>query len=191
MLIRIYNLLGQQKKSAEYFTLLEEQNLEEWVNNDFGKVLVNLFETAVAQTMGYPAQICVMAEFCGKALAIEHDGSVFSCDHFVYPQFKVGNINQRDYPDLIETPIQQQFSTRKPIGSQTHCQRCDQRSLCHGACPAQRIDENGELSILAKHYLCEGYYQFFSHLRPYLDAMGRCLHRGLPPLYYARFMRQN
>jgi len=164
---------------------------EEWRKGDIGKVYVSHFDNALGMHLGMPSSICVHAPQCGENLVVEHNGDVYSCDHFVYPEFKVGNINQRDYPDLIETPIQQQFSTRKPIGSQTHCQRCDQRSLCHGACPAQRIDENGELSISAKHYLCEGYYQLFSHLRPYLDAMGQCLHRGLPPLYYARFMRQN
>ena len=164
---------------------------EEWRKGDVGKVYVSHFDNALGMHLGMPSSICVHAPQCGENLVVEHNGDVYSCDHFVYPEFKVGNINQRDYPDLIETPIQQHFSTRKPIGSQTHCQRCDQRSLCHGACPAQRIDENGELSISAKHYLCEGYYQLFSHLRPYLDAMGQCLHRGLPPLYYARFMRQN
>lgn len=164
---------------------------EEWRKGDIGKVYVSHFDNALGMHLGMPSSICVHAPQCGENLVVEHNGDVYSCDHFVYPEFKLGNINQRDYPDLIETPIQQQFSTRKPIGSQTHCQRCDQRSLCHGACPAQRIDENGELSISAKHYLCEGYYQLFSHLRPYLDAMGRCLQRGLPPLYYARFMRQN
>lgn len=164
---------------------------EEWRKGDIGKVYVSHFDNALGMHLGMPSSICVHAPQCGENLVVEHNGDVYSCDHFVYPEFKVGNINQRDYPDLIETPIQQQFSTRKPIGSQTHCQRCDQRSLCHGACPAQRIDANGELSISAKHYLCEGYYQLFSHLRPYLDAMGQCLHRGLPPLYYARFMRQN
>lgn len=164
---------------------------EEWRKGDIGKVYVSHFDNALGMHLGMPSSICVHAPQCGENLVVEHNGDVYSCDHFVYPEFKLGNINQRDYPDLIETPIQQQFSTRKPIGSQTHCQRCDQRSLCHGACPAQRIDENGELSISAKHYLCEGYYQLFSHLRPYLEAMGRCLQRGLPPLYYARFMRQN
>lgn len=164
---------------------------EEWRKGDIGKVYVSHFDNALGMHLGMPSSICVHAPQCGENLVIEHNGDVYSCDHFVYPEFKVGNINQRDYPDLIETPVQQQFSTRKPIGSQTHCLQCDQRSLCHGACPAQRIDENGELSISAKHYLCEGYYQLFSHLRPYLEAMGRCLQRGLPPLYYARFMRQN
>ena len=162
---------------------------EDWRKGDIGKIYVSHFDNALGMHLGMTSSICVHAPQCGENLVIEHNGDAYSCDHFVYPEFKVGNINQRDYPDLIETPIQQQFATRKPTGSQIHCQRCDQRSLCHGACPAQRINANGDLSISAKHYLCDGYYQFFSHLRPYLDAMGRCLQRGLPPLYYARFMR--
>ena len=183
--------VSERSVSPEQFGQFMVDVFEEWRKGDIGKVYVSHFDNALGMHLGMPSSICVHAPQCGENLVVEHNGDVYSCDHFVYPEFKLGNINQRDYPDLIETPIQQQFSTRKPIGSQTHCQRCDQRSLCHGACPAQRIDENGELSISAKHYLCEGYYQLFSHLRPYLDAMGRCLQRGLPPLYYARFMRQN
>lgn len=183
--------VSERSVSPAQFGQFMVEVFEEWRKGDIGKVYVSHFDNALGMHLGMPSSICVHAPQCGENLVVEHNGDVYSCDHFVYPEFKVGNINQRDYPDLIETPIQQQFSTRKPIGSQTHCQRCDQRPLCHGACPAQRIDENGELSISAKHYLCEGYYQLFSHLRPYLEAMGRCLQRGLPPLYYARFMRQN
>lgn len=181
--------VSERSVSPEQFGQFMVDVFEEWRKGDIGKVYVSHFDNALGMHLGMPSSICVHAPQCGENLVIEHNGDAYSCDHFVYPEFKVGNINQRDYPDLIETPIQQQFATRKPTGSQIHCQRCDQRSLCHGACPAQRIDANGELSISAKHYLCDGYYQFFSHLRPYLDAMGRCLQRGLPPLYYARFMR--
>ncbi|ANQ28407.1 anaerobic sulfatase maturase [Vibrio natriegens] len=181
--------VSERSVSPEQFGQFMVDVFEEWRKGDIGKVYVSHFDNALGMHLGMPSSICVHAPQCGENLVIEHNGDAYSCDHFVYPEFKVGNINQRDYPDLIETPIQQQFATRKPTGSQIHCQRCDQRSLCHGACPAQRIDANGELFISAKHYLCDGYYQFFSHLRPYLDAMGRCLQRGLPPLYYARFMR--
>lgn len=183
--------VSKRSVSPQQFGQFMVDVFEEWRKEDIGKVFVSHFDNALGMHMGMPSSICVHAPQCGENLVIEHNGDVYSCDHFVFPEFKIGNINQRDYPDLIETPIQQQFSTRKPIGSETHCQRCEQRSLCHGACPAQRIDESGEISISAKHYLCEGYYQLFSHLRPYLEAMGQCLKRRLPPLYYARFMRRD
>ncbi|KHA60687.1 arylsulfatase [Vibrio variabilis] len=181
--------VSKRSVSPQQFGQFMVDVFEEWRKEDIGKVFVSHFDNALGMHLGMPSSICVHAPQCGENLVIEHNGDVYSCDHFVFPEFKIGNINQRDYPDLIETPIQQQFSARKPIGSETHCQRCEQRSLCHGACPAQRIDESGEISISAKHYLCGGYYQLFSHLRPYLEAMGQCLKRGLPPLYYARFMR--
>ncbi|KHD24990.1 arylsulfatase [Vibrio caribbeanicus] len=183
--------VSKRSVSPQQFGQFMVDVFEEWRKEDIGKVFVSHFDNALGMHLGMPSSICVHAPQCGENLVIEHNGDVYSCDHFVFPEFKIGNINQRDYPDLIETPIQQQFSTRKPIGSETHCQRCEQRSLCHGACPAQRIDESGEIAISAKHYLCEGYYQLFSHLRPYLEAMGQCLKRGLPPLYYARFMRRD
>ena len=160
-----------------------------WRQNDIGRVFVSHFDNALGMSLGMPSSICVHAPVCGDNIVVEHNGDVYSCDHFVYPEFRLGNIQHQDYPDLIETPIQQQFSSRKPTGSRMHCQACPQRDLCNGACPAQRIDQNGELSITAPHYLCEGYKLFFTHIRPYLVAMGQCLRRGIPPFEYQRFMR--
>ncbi|WP_262506903.1 SPASM domain-containing protein [Vibrio vulnificus] len=164
---------------------------ETWRQHDMGEVFVSHFDNALGMQLGMPSSICVHALQCGDNLVIEHNGDAYSCDHFVYPEFKLGNVRERDYPDLIETPIQQQFSLRKPMGSQLHCQGCSQRHLCHGACPAQRIDDNGELSLTAKHYLCAGYFAFFSHIQPYLRAMGECLRRQLPASAYRQFLRQS
>ncbi|WP_238322137.1 SPASM domain-containing protein [Vibrio mexicanus] len=161
---------------------------EAWREADIGKIFISHFDNALGMSLGMPSNICVHSPQCGDNIVMEHNGDVYSCDHFVYPEFKLGNLKQKDYPDLIETPIQQQFSTRKPIGSQLHCMRCDQRDLCNGACPAQRINDEGELAIDAKHVLCAGYYAFFSHLRPYLRAMGECVRRNIPATYYQKFL---
>ncbi|MGD8109263.1 anaerobic sulfatase maturase [Vibrio sp. TRT 17S01] len=163
---------------------------DEWRKHDIGQVFVSHFDNALGMHLGMPSSICVHAPQCGDNLVMEHNGDVYSCDHFVYPEFKVGNLTQQEYPDLIETKVQQQFSNRKPIGTQQHCLGCSQRSLCHGACPAQRIDSNGELSLTAKHYLCEGYYEFFAYLRPYLDAMGHCIRRNVSPAFYPKFLNR-
>lgn len=162
---------------------------EEWRQEDIGKVHVSHFDNALGMHMGLPSSNCVHAPQCGENLIVEHNGDVYSCDHFAFPEFKVGNINHKDYPLLIETPVQTSFSHRKPIGSDLYCQGCAQRSLCHGACPAQRIDENGELSIIAEHYLCQGYFEFFSHIRPYLDAMAQCIIRNKTASEYQEYLR--
>ncbi|MCU8315889.1 anaerobic sulfatase maturase [Vibrio vulnificus] len=183
--------VSSRSVSPEQFGQFMIDVFETWRQHDMGEVFVSHFDNALGMQLGMPSSICVHAPQCGDNLVIEHNGDAYSCDHFVYPEFKLGNVRERDYPDLIETPIQQQFSLRKPMGSQLHCQGCSQRHLCHGACPAQRIDDNGELSLTAKHYLCAGYFAFFSHIQPYLRAMGECLRRQLPASSYRQFLRQS
>ncbi|MCF8777303.1 anaerobic sulfatase maturase [Vibrio sp. IRLE0018] len=183
--------VSSRSVSPEQFGQFMIDVFETWRQHDMGEVFVSHFDNALGMQLGMPSSICVHAPQCGDNLVIEHNGDAYSCDHFVYPEFKLGNVRERDYPDLIETPIQQQFSLRKPMGSQLHCQGCSQRYLCHGACPAQRIDDNGELSLTAKHYLCAGYFAFFSHIQPYLRAMGECLRRQLPASAYRQFLRQS
>ncbi|MEI8658155.1 anaerobic sulfatase maturase [Vibrio sp. Hal054] len=160
-----------------------------WRENDIGRVFVSHFDNALGMSLGMPSSSCVHSSSCGNNLVIEHNGDVYSCDHFVYPQFKLGNIKRSDYPDLIETPIQQNFSLGKPSSSALHCGQCSQRYLCHGACPAQRINQNGEISFTEKHHLCEGYFMFFSFIEPYLKAMGECLRQQLPVIYYSHFVK--
>ncbi|ENM5815772.1 anaerobic sulfatase maturase [Vibrio mimicus] len=170
--------ISSRSVSAQQFGQFMIDVFEEWRQHHIGQVFVSHFDNALGMSLGLPSSICVHAQRCGDNLAVEHNGDVYSCDHFVFPEFKLGNLREHDYPDLIETPIQQSFSERKPIGSQLHCQGCPQWDLCHGACPAQRLNDRGELSLTAPHHLCAGYKQFFTHLRPYLRAMGKCLRAG-------------
>ncbi|PKF81111.1 anaerobic sulfatase maturase [Vibrio sp. vnigr-6D03] len=180
--------ISHRSVSAEQFGCFMIEVFEVWRKRDLGRVFVSHFDNALGMELGMPSTNCVHSPQCGENLVMEHNGDVYSCDHFVYPEFKLGNLNRRDYPDLIETPVQQSFAKRKPVGTALHCVNCSQRDLCYGACPAQRIDEVGELSITAKHRLCEGYFAFFSHIRPYLKAMGACLKRGWSPVHYVRFL---
>jgi len=180
--------VSHRSVGAKQFGRFMIEVFEAWRAHDIGRVFVSHFDNALGMTLGMPSSSCVHAPMCGDNIVLEHNGDVYSCDHFVYPQFKLGNVNRSDYPDLIETPIQQQFSERKPRGLQLHCAACPQRSLCHGACPAQRINALGELDINAGHYLCQGYYAFFGHIRPYLQAMANCLRHRLPATAYQRFM---
>ncbi|CAK2135221.1 putative anaerobic sulfatase maturation enzyme AslB [Vibrio crassostreae] len=146
----------------------------EWVNNDFGRVLVNLFETAVAQVMGMPAQLCVTAEFCGKGLAIEHNGDVFSCDHYVYPEYRLANINERPLNEIAISTRQYSFGMAKKSSLPQYCLNCEYLKYCWGECPKNRLltAPNGESGL---NYLCPGIKMFFEHALPILVGISTLL----------------
>lgn len=136
---------------------------DEWIATDFGRIHVNLFETAVAQSMGLPAQTCTQAQFCGKGLAVEHNGDVFSCDHFVYPEYQIGNIHNKHLGDMAFSPEQEKFGTDKFTTLPKQCQTCDYLKLCWGECPKNRLikTRDGEVGL---NYLCSGLYKFYNHI---------------------------
>ncbi|MCG9695565.1 anaerobic sulfatase maturase [Shewanella sp. Isolate11] len=150
---------------------------EEWINNDLGKVLVNLFETALAQTMGMPSQLCVTAEFCGKALAIEHDGSVYSCDHFVYPEYKIGNINDKQLNNMAFSIRQEAFGMSKRDSLPDYCLECKHLKLCWGECPKNRIIKtpSGDIGL---NYLCSGLQDFFDYASPILVGLAKVIEQN-------------
>lgn len=149
---------------------------EEWVNNDLGRVQVNLFETAVAQTMGMPAQICVTSEFCGKGLAIEKNGDIFSCDHYVYPEYRLGNVQNTQLAHMAFSERQKAFGLGKRDTLPAACKTCPYLKLCYGECPKNRIvrSEEGELGM---NYLCPGIKAFFHYAQPILVGIGTILKR--------------
>lgn len=138
---------------------------DEWLATDFGRIHVNLFETAVAQAAGMPAQTCTQSEFCGKGLVVEHDGDVYSCDHFVYPEYKIGNLNQTHLGYLAFSAVQEKFGMDKRNTLPTQCRRCDYLKLCWGECPKNRLirTKDGEPEL---NYLCSGLYAFYKHIDP-------------------------
>ena len=146
------------------------QVFDEWVNNDLGRVLVNLFETAVAQLMGKPSQLCVTSEFCGKGLAIEHDGSVYSCDHYVYPEYSLGNVNQRPLNEMAISVRQHGFGMAKRDSLPAQCKQCSYLKLCWGECPKNRLlkTSDGEHGL---NFLCSGISAFFKHAMPVLTGI--------------------
>ena len=143
---------------------------EEWVNNDLGRVQVNLFETAVAQMMGMPAQICTTAEFCGKGLAVEKNGDVFSCDHYVYPEYQIGNIADNSLARMAFSERQQAFGMGKCDTLPQQCKQCPYLKLCHGECPKNRLvlTTDGEAGL---NYLCPGIKAFFNYAEPILAGI--------------------
>lgn len=149
---------------------------EEWVNHDLGRVQVNLFETAVAQTMGMPAQICITSEFCGKGLAIEKNGDIFSCDHYVYPEYQLGNVQTTRLAHMAFSERQKAFGLGKRETLPAACKRCPYLKLCYGECPKNRIvrSEEGELGL---NYLCPGIKAFFHYAQPMLVGIATLLKR--------------
>lgn len=138
---------------------------DEWRRKDLGKVLVNHFETLVAQHLGLPPQMCVYHEFCGKGLAIEHDGGVYACDHFVYPEYLVGDIKDRQLSELVFSPAQVRFGYAKSETLPRYCRECPYLTDCWGECPKNRIlcTKDGEPGL---NYLCRGIKKYLNHALP-------------------------
>lgn len=149
---------------------------EEWVNNDLGRVQVNLFETAVAQTLGLPGQICVTSEFCGKRLAIEKNGDIYACDHYVYPEYQLGNIANTKLAHLAFSERQKAFGLGKRDTLPAVCKRCPYLKLCWGECPKNRIVRSAE-GEPGLNYLCPGIKAFFSYAQPILVGIATLLER--------------
>lgn len=125
--------VSERSVGVEQFGRFMIEVFDYWRENDIGRVFVSHFDYALGMTLGLPLSSCVHSAQSGDNVVVEYNGEIYSCGHFVYPEFKLDNLSQRGYADLIETPIQQQFSTRKPIGAHLHCQGCLQRSLYSGA----------------------------------------------------------
>jgi uncharacterized protein len=135
-----------------------------WREHDLGRVHVDLFETAIAQSMHMPSQRCITAEFCGKGIAVEHNGDVFSCDHYVYPEYKLGNIGETHLGEMAFSKGQQEFGFAKRDSLPRQCVACPYLHLCWGECPKNRFVRTpfGEPGL---NYLCPGLKAFFGHIR--------------------------
>lgn len=153
---------------------------DEWVRKDVGKIFVQMFDVALENWLGMPASLCVFRENCGEALALEHNGDVYSCDHFVYPQNKLGNIIEEPLLSLVSQPAQTKFGRDKSETLPDYCRRCEVRFACHGECPKHRFAEtpDGEKGL---NYLCAGYRRFFNHIAPFMDYMANELRFRRPP----------
>lgn len=153
---------------------------DEWVRRDVGTTFVQLFDVALGVWAGLEASLCVFRPTCGDALAIEHNGDVYSCDHYVYPEYRLGNVRDTLLAELAITPQQIKFGQDKQSTLPRYCQECDVRFACHGECPKHRFlrAPTGEWGL---NYLCAGYKRFFHHVDPYMQAMTNLLHAGRAP----------
>ena len=150
---------------------------DEWVAHDVGKVFVQLFESALASWLGLPASLCIFAETCGNALALEHNGDLYSCDHFVEPRFRLGNIKEQHLLQLVALDAQRAFGEAKRDTLPRYCRECDLRFACNGECPRNRFihTPDGEAGL---NYLCAGYKAFFRHIDRPMKIMAELLRKG-------------
>jgi uncharacterized protein len=138
---------------------------DRWLDQDIGKVMVNHFETLVAQHLGLPSQMCIYSETCGRAVAVENDGSVYSCDHYVYPEYRLGNLKTDRIGDMVYSPGQAAFGHAKSATLPKYCRECAYLTDCWGECPKNRLirTPDGEAGL---NYLCRGFKKFFAHAIP-------------------------
>ena len=150
-----------------------------WVRNDVGKVFVNQFDAALACWCGVQPGLCAFAQTCGGNAVIEHNGDLYPCDHFVYQDYRIGNVLETDLRTLMNSQKQIKFGIDKRNGLPEKCLRCRWFFACHGECPKHRfnVTDKGETGLNA---LCEGYEIFFSHISPYMDEMKKLLMAGKP-----------
>lgn len=159
---------------------------DEWVRRDVGRTFVQLFDVTLGNWMGTGGGLCVFSETCGTALAMEHNGDVYSCDHYVYPRYKLGNLLNKSLGEMVSSEFQKQFGMDKKSTLPRYCRECDVRHLCHGECPKHRFlrTPDGEAGL---NYFCAAYKQFFHHSAPAMQTMARLLQMGRAP---AEIMRQ-
>jgi uncharacterized protein len=154
---------------------------DRWRDRDLGKVMVNHFETLVAQHLGMPSQMCIYRETCGRAVAVENDGGVYACDHYVYPEYRIGNLKNGRLDKMVFSETQKNFGRAKSKTLPRFCRQCDFLTDCWGECPKNRIirTADGEPGL---NYLCRGFKKFFAHAIPEIERIVAQLQKNpVPP----------
>jgi uncharacterized protein len=153
---------------------------DEWVRHDVGKFFVQLFDVALSAWVGMEPSLCIFQRSCGSALVLEHNGDIYSCDHYVYPENRLGNIMQQPLAELVNSTVQIRFGQDKADRLPRQCHECTFRFACNGECPKHRFSKSstGEGNL---NYLCPGYKRFFAHVAPYMEFMASELRAERPP----------
>ncbi len=153
---------------------------DEWVRHDVGRVFVQIFDVALGVWFGQPSTLCIFSETCGDALVLEHNGDLFSCDHFVEPRYKLGNITETPLAGLVASPQQRKFGLDKHATLPRYCRECAVRFVCNGGCPKDRIltTSDGQPGL---NYLCEGFKAYFTHIDRPMKIMADLLRKRRSP----------
>jgi uncharacterized protein len=162
---------------------------DEWVRKDVGRTFVQLFDVSLEMWAGMESSLCIFRKTCGAALAVEHSGDLYSCDHFVYPENRLGNIMESPLASLVGSTQQQQFGEAKESTLPRYCRECDVRFACNGECPKHRFTQtpDGEPGL---NYLCAGYKMFFHHVDPYMRFMAAELAAQRSPANVMRWVAE-
>lgn len=162
---------------------------DRWVVGDVGRVFVQMFDATLANWVGEAPGLCTLSKICGHAGALEFNGDLYACDHFVFPEYRLGNINETPVGDLMRSSAQTAFGDAKLRSLPGQCRRCRYRFACNGECPRNRFvsTREGEPGL---NYLCKGYYKFFDHAAPYMDFMRNELAHRRPPANVMEWARR-
>lgn len=173
------NLVTERTVGAEQYGRFLVDIFEEWVRHDVGQVYVQLFDVALEAYFGRHL-LCIHAPTCGYGPALEYNGDLYSCDHFVEPRYKLGNIHKTHMLKLVASPEQRKFGQDKRDTLTPQCRRCEVRQVCNGGCPKDRfaLSRDGDPG---QNYLCAGLELFFTHTRPAMQTMGKLLQQKRPP----------
>ncbi len=152
---------------------------DQWVRHDVGSFFIMNFEWALSAYMGQPPRVCHFMPVCGRSPIIEHNGDVYACDHYVYPEYRLGNILTDDLQDMVQSPKQCRFGMAKHEALPKPCLQCRVLAACQGECPKRRFmtTDTGEAGL---NYMCAAYKRFFEHAAPYFEGMSRLQRAGEP-----------
>ena len=161
---------------------------DEWIKEDVGTYFIQLFDSTLANWVGQQPGVCSLARYCGHAGVMEFNGDVYSCDHFVFPAYKLGNIRTQTLTEMMYSSKQQTFGMDKYDKLPKQCKQCEFLFACHGECPKNRFlhTADGEPGL---NYLCKGYHKFFQHVAPYLDFMKKEVLAQRPPANVMQWAR--
>lgn len=161
---------------------------DEWVRKDVGNYFIQIFDSTLANWMGEQPGVCSLARDCGHAAVMEHNGDMYSCDHFVFPEYRLGNIMTDSIFSMMKSQRQLDFGRIKHGSLPTQCQQCEWNFACNGECPKNRFCKTatGERGL---NYLCEGYHEFFAHVAPAMDIMKRLLMNRQPPALIMQLLK--
>lgn len=168
--------------SAKGYGRFLKDVFDEWVVQDVGEYYVQMFDATLAGWCGVQPGVCSFCESCGDGLVVEFNGDVYSCDHFVYPEYRLGNIKTDELRTMATSRAQFSFGVNKRNTLPMGCERCEWLHLCHGECPKHRFDDGANS-------LCEGFRSFFKYTKPYMEYMKKCLADGMPPSKVMQFAR--
>jgi uncharacterized protein len=174
------DLVTKRSVAAEKYGAFLIDIFDEWVRHDVGHTFVQIFDVALGAWFGRPGGLCIFSPICGNAMALEHNGDLFSCDHFVEPDYLLGNIQDAHMMELASSEKQKTFGEAKQKTLPFYCRQCAVKFACHGGCPKNRFIKtpDGEPGL---NYLCAGYRAFFEHIDQPMRTMAGLLRQNRPP----------